>query len=280
MDWIKSKSILILALLLTNLILVYSVMDSRKTFDDKEGKEVASWQEVAALAKQKQITVGKEPDFYKAKLPGVRLEYQMYDPDQIAQNLMGTYTVKLGKYTSSLGEEMTLENGNKLLYAKSIPKADKHTLPLDLSMAQIKAERFLNDVQFSSADMVLWHVQQQDELTTVIFRQYYKNLFLDDAYMAITFQGDQIAKFERKWFNPPEDLNYTRNIISPSKALFMAMDTLYEAGDEPPIEIKALELGYRLDSSSLVSSVKAGEASPYWRILTTSGKVYYIEAQY
>lgn len=280
MDWMKSKSILILALILTNLVLVYSVMDSRKTFDDREGQAVASWQQVSEIAKQKQITIGKEPEFYKSQLSGVRLEYQMYDPDQIAQNLMGTYSVKLGKYTSNMGEEMTLENGNKLLYAKSIPKADNNPVPLDLSMAQIKAERFLNDVQFSSADMVLWHVQQQGDLTTVIFRQYYKNLFLDDAYMAVTFQGDQITKFERKWFNPPEDLNYKRNIISPSKALFMAMDTLYEAGEKPPLEIKALELGYRLDSSSLVSSVKAGEASPYWRILTTSGKVYYIEAQY
>lgn len=280
MDWIKSKSILILALVLANLVLVYSVMDSRKAFDGNVSHEAESWKQVVAIANQKQVRILEAPAYFKESLPGVRLEYQMYDPDQIAQNLMGTYTVRLGKYTNNMGEEMTLENGNKLLYAKNIPSEGANVNALDINMAKIKAERFLDDVQFSSADMMLWNVQQQDQLTMVIFRQYYKNLFLDDAYMAVTFQGDQIVKFERKWFNPPEDLNYTRKIITPSKALFMAIDTLYEANDLPPIEIKALELGYRLDSSSLVSSVKAGEASPYWRVLTSSGKVYYIEAQY
>jgi regulatory protein YycI of two-component signal transduction system YycFG len=279
-DWTKSKSILILALVLTNFILIYSVIDSRKAFDEQVERESEAWVQVLDLAKEKQIKISEEPVYYLKTLTGVRLEYQMYDPEQIAKNLMGSYTVKLGKYTSNSGEEMTLENGNKLLYAKNIPKAVPAKKALDSNSAKMRAERFLNDIQFSSADMQFWNVQQQDQITTVIFRQYYKKLFLDDAYMAVTFQGDQIVKFERKWFNPPEDLKYTRKIISPSKALFMSIDMLLTSGEKAPIEIKSLELGYRLDSSSLVSSVKAGEASPYWRILTQTGKVYYIEAQY
>lgn len=279
MDWKKSKLILILALLVTNLALIYNLMDSYRFFDNPVDHESEAWQQVLEIARQKQIDFNQPSVYYDKTLAGVRLEYQMYDPGQIAQNLLGPYTVVLGKYRSDSGEEMTLENGNKLLYAKNIPKGSETDQAIDPSVAKIKAEQFLNDIQFSSADMEFWHVQRQDNLTTVIFRQYYRNLFLDDAYMAVTFQGSQVAKFERKWFNPPEDLNYTRNIIPPSKALFMTLDTLAEAGEIAPFEIKSLELGYRLDSSSLVSSVKAGEASPYWRVLTESGNVYYIEAQ-
>lgn len=279
MDWTKSKSILMIALLLTNLILVFSLLDSYQVFDNKVDHEDKAWEQVLQVGKQKQISFNQPTILYSDTLEGVRLEYQMYDPEQIAQNLLGSYTVVLGRYRSDTGDEMTLENGNKLLYAKNVPKDQSSSQPLDGSVAKIKAEQFLNDIKFSSADMAFWDVQKKGSLTTVIFRQYYNKLFLDDAYMAVTFQGIQVVKFERKWFNPPENLSYTRKIIRPSKALFMALDTIVEAGEKTPLEIKALELGYRLDSNSLVSSVKAGEASPYWRVLTESGKVYYIEAQ-
>ncbi len=279
MDWTKSKSILMIALILTNFILLYGVMDSKHAFDNNFDHEAESWSEVIEIGKQKQITFDQPPVYYSNTLQGIRLEYQMYNTEQIAQNLLGTYMVNLGRYQNKLGDEMIFENGNKLLFTKNNSKNPIVSQDLDQSVAKIKAEQFLSDIQLSSADMFFWNVEKGNGLTTVIFRQYYKKLFLDDAYMAVTFQGSKVIKFERKWFNPPEILNYSRKIIQPSKALFMAFDSVQQAGETVPIKIKYLELGYRLDSSALVSSIKAGEASPYWRVLTDKGKVYYIKAQ-
>lgn len=279
MDWIKSKSILIIALLLTNFILLLNVLDSRHTFDTKSVTEDEEWGRVLQIASDKGVKLLKEDLVYKEVLSGVRLEYQVYDPEQIATNFLGIHELVLGKYTNTQGDEMTLENGNKLLYAKNIQNLDTKS-PMDVETAKTKADQFLNDIQFASADMRFWDVRQSDGVTTVIYRQYYEDLFLDDAYMAVTFKGSQISTFERKWFNPPEILTYTRKIIAPSKALFLATDKVREGvGKDKKVEIESMELGYRLDSSSLVSSVKAGEASPYWRILTDQGMVYYIEAQ-
>ncbi len=278
MDWMKSKSILLLALLLTNLILLWNVIDSRHTFESKKADEAKEWKKVVSLANQRQIDLQDSSAlYYVSDLSGVRLEYQMYDAEQIANRLLGNSSVLLGKYSNGTGDQLTLENGNKLLYAKNIPMALKEK-GLSAEEAKKKADQFIEDSGFASADMKLWDIKQAEETTTVIYRQYYQRLFLDDAYMAVTFKGAQMSTFERKWFNPPEHLNYSRNIIPPSKALFLALDQVQGIGKEKR-SIKAFELGYRLDSSSLVSSVKAGEASPYWRVLMDTGDVYYVEAQ-
>lgn len=277
MDWIKSKSILLIALLLTNVILFWNVLDSRHTFETKMDEEVDAWAKVKHIAALRGVSLTSDdiPN-YVHSLRGVRLEYQAYDAETIAKQLLGVSNLALGKYINEAGDYMTLENGNKLMYARNIQKVNKLE-PLDASQAKIKADQFLNDIAFASGDMRFWDIKRSEAMTTVIYRQYSDTLFLDDAYMAVTFKGDQIMTFERKWFNPPEHLEYSRTIIPPSKALFMALDQI-PASKEGHI-VKALELGYRLDSSSLVSSVKAGEASPYWRVLLDTGEVYYIEAQ-
>lgn len=278
MDWIKSKSILILALLLTNFILLFNVLENRYTFDTKSVEEDDQWKQVKNIVEGKKVHLVSDEIVYKEVLAGVRLEYQVYEAEQIATNLLGTHELALGKYTNTKGDQMTLENGNKLMYAKSI--LDSEIKMLDANSAKTKADEFLNDMQFSSADMRFWDLRQAEGVTTVIYRQYYEGLFLDDAYMAVTFRGSEISTFERKWFNPPETLSYTRRIIPPSQALFLAADLVREhVKSDEEVVIEALELGYRLDSSSLVSSVKAGEASPYWRVLTESGRVIYVEAQ-
>lgn len=278
MDWIKSKSIVILALLLTNFILLFNVLESRYTFNTKAVNEDAQWEQVKAIVKDKNVHLASDEITYREELVGVRLEYQVYESEQIATNLLGSHDLALGKYTNLKGDQMTLENGNKLMYAKSIQNPETNLI--DGNMAKTKADQFLNDMQFSSADMKFWDLRQGEGITTVIYRQYYEGLFLDDAYMAVTFKGNQVSTFERKWFNPPEKLSYVRKIIKPSQALFLAADLVRErAKNDEEVVIEALELGYRLDSSSLVSSVKAGEASPYWRVLMENGQVIYIEAQ-
>lgn len=278
MDWMKSKSILLLALLLTNLVLLWNVLESRHVFESTKANEADEWQRVLTLSDQRQIELqNKEAVYYISNLSGVRLEYQMYDAEQIASRLLGVNSVLLGKYSNASGDQLTLENGNKLLYAKNIQTTtDKSNF--DIEEAKRRANQFLEDSGFASADMKLWDTKQSGDTTTVIYRQYYEQLFLDDAYMAVTFKGKQMSTFERKWFNPPEHLNYSRQIMPPSKALFLALDQI-QVKPEEKRTIKAFELGYRLDSSSLVSSVKAGEASPYWRVLMDTGDVYYVEAQ-
>ncbi len=279
MDWIKSKSILIIALLLTNAILIFNLFDLQQIFYNTTEGPTNPWEEVLKIARGKQVTLIQETVDSPKVLQGLRLEYQMYSPEQVAQSLLGNFTVVLGKYRNEIGDEMTLENGNELLYAKSIPKVNISAAPLTNESAKDKAEEFLKDIQFSSADMKYWAIETAEGQSTVVYRQYYKGLFLDDAYMRITFKGNQISSFERKWFNPPEVLDYERAIISPSKAVFLVLDSLSEAEEPVPVTITQMELGYRLDTDTLVSSVKSGDASPYWRFLTDSGRVYYIEAQ-
>lgn len=279
MDWIKSKSILIIALLLTNAILIFNLFDLQQVFNPTTEGSENPWEEVLKIARGKQVTLKQGTVISPETLQGMRLEYQMYNPEQVAQSLLGNFTVILGKYRNEIGDEMTLENGNELLYAKSIPKVNMNATPLTVESAKDKAEQFLKDIQFSSADMEYWSIETVEDQSTVVYRQYYKGFFLDDAYMRITFTGNQISGFKRKWFNPPEVLDYQRSVISPSKALFLVLDALNEAEEPVPVTITQMELGYRLDTDTLVSSVKSGDASPYWRFLTDSGHVYYIEAQ-
>lgn len=279
MDWIKSKSIMIVALILTNAILIFYLADFQSVINDKANSAANPWTEVIKIARGKQVTLKQESVSGPSSLQGMRLEYQMYDPEQVAQSLLGNFTVVLGKYKNDLGDEVTLENGNELLYAKSIPKVYTSTTALTDEIAKKKAEQFLKEIQYSSADMKYWSIDKSNDQLTVVYRQYYKGFFIDDAYMRVSFKGNQISGFERKWFNPPEALEYNREIISPSKALFLVLDKLGQADEPLPVTIVQMELGYRLDTDTLVSSVKSGDASPYWRFLTDSGHVYYVEAQ-
>lgn len=278
MDWQKTKSILIAALIITNLILFYSIYDSKTLFSRQVVNGQEEWVKVIELIREKSVHYNGErvegPDIMK----GVKLEYQIYDPEDMAYRLLGDFEIDTGIYKGEAGGQVTLEGGNKLIYTKQgKPNKGSKVILKDEEAIRL-ADSFLDKAMLTSSDARLWDIARDNELVSIIYRQYDKELFLDDAFMTITLEGNEIIKFERKWFNASVELDYERKIIKPAKALYRAVDQMLLSGEEQPVVVEKLELGYRLDSSTLVTSVKSGEASPYWRLLTKNGNVYYIEA--
>lgn len=278
MDWQKTKSILILALVATNLILIFNIWGSKSLFADKPNVDSDEWKKVIELIREKSVHYNGGSVLAPEMLKGIKLEYQMYDAEDIAYRLLGNYTEDTGRYKSADGSEVTLELGNKLIYTAKAKPGIGERKPLTDEAAKQLSEAFLAKAMLISSDAKLWDITREGNLTSVIYRQYEDKLFLDDAYMTITLKGNEVVRFERKWFNSSFALDYERQIIHPAKALYRAADQILESGETKPVIIEKLELGYRLDSTSLVTSVKSGEASPYWRVLTKTGNVYYIEA--
>lgn len=76
------------------------------------------------------------------------------------------------------------------------------------------------------------------------------------------------------------NLKTSKVIESPSKALFRLLPEIDSSETiERPVKIVSMDLGYRLVSNILTINFQEGEPSPYWRFMTSSGDVVYIEAQ-
>jgi hypothetical protein len=246
--------------------------------------------EIANSSMQKSLNLLAENDIYldddipknTHNTPKVELTYQVHSHDMLINKFLnGSYDYSNGVYEDREGNKLKIIFDKDISFIKSsdiVKDESSYKDELTKEELRILAMDYISEIGFESTDMLYWKTEKREDLYTVKFKQSFSEFFLDKTYMNVVISKGEVIKFERLWFNPPR--MYTKNIdiIPPAKALYLFNDMEKDGDELIPVRIVKLELGYKLDSSSLVTSVRSGEASPYWRILTDVGNEYYIEA--
>lgn len=274
MDWSKTKSILIIGLILTNIILSLYLFSSDNLFSKGDISEDQSLKEVITILEKNNIYINMKSVNYYRIIQDLELEYEHYDVEALSEKfLTGDIIIDENKISSS-NKYIEVISDIEFIYGDS-SEISKNILVDEKEASQI-ANRFITSIGFGLDDKYLYNSITEGNQITLIYKQNYNNFFLEDTYMNVTISGDSVVAFNRKWFNVKNVYENNRRVIAPSKALFLFMEK-FEKSDEKIIIID-ISFGYKLDTGVINSSVASGDAFPYWRIRTESDKIYFIEA--
>ncbi len=241
MDWTKAKSILIVALLITNLFLLatYTVVKA-----DNGPTEEELHAETIALLEQKQIYVKGSLPTQHEKMPVLMVEYDRPDPEILRQRL----------------EEQTPMDGE---YGS---RSDI------LKMT----EAFLKSCDLWDANVVLNKIEQEESTIRVFYRNEYNGIPVEDSYIICTVEGGVVTEVDRLWLRPVGLGKSKKATVSASAAL---IDLMRSKNERATILVESMEIVYWLNPSDYEGETAISDtALPAWKVTYNGGQNMHVPA--
>ncbi|MCG8484345.1 MAG: two-component system regulatory protein YycI [Clostridia bacterium] len=242
MDWTKAKTILIIALILTNIVL------SVNLFIDKSEEELISKQTIADTLKilwDREIYVFCEVPNTIEELPVLNVEYDHIDSKAIDEMIENQDTVK--QYN------LTKEEVVKI------------------------AEDFLNQNNLLNENTKLEPIKKEGNEYTLIYKNYYKDTLLEECSMICVIKNGKIVSIDRIWLKPIDE-GPTKKRTIPATTALLKFASLRE-GQEKFTSITDISLVYWLKTSLYSRETTTKDtARPAWRIYYDDGETEYILA--
>ncbi len=274
MEWSKTKSILIIGLILTNIILALYLFSSDSLFSKGDVSEDQSLKEVIAILEKNNIFINMDSVNYYRVIQDLELEYEGYDIDLLSSKALDYDIIFDQNKAYSLDKSIEIISDIEFAYLDhEIIEGEE---VIDISLAYDIAEGFISKLGFNTESKYISNTSVDENGVSITYKQNYNNFFLEDTFMTLTIRGDRVVSFNRKWFDIKNVYDNNRRVIAPSKALFIFMDKTSDLDEK--IVVEDISFGYKLDTGVINSNVASGDAFPYWRIITESDKIYFIEA--
>ncbi|QIB27921.1 two-component system regulatory protein YycI [Caloranaerobacter azorensis] len=278
MDWSKAINILIIAFLITNLILVYVLVDNKR--DDSAYLTIKEEfiREVKKLLLQKGIKI--ESDIPKAvpSLPLLTIEYEIQNPEKLAEKLLGNYSKDV------VNGEILYKNGNKTLQIidnKKIIYKNNSSIKiydeLDKNIVVSIAENFIKNNDFTEDDYELTDYSFNGKSYFLRYTKKSKDMLLEKSYMIFEIDNTGIKRFERLWFDFVKTSERKVTISSAPESLLrlLTMEDVYGK------TIVQIDLCYYFDpvkhgTGDWKKTLK-GQAGPAWRVKFNDGTLVFID---
>ena len=241
MDWSKTKNILIVALIATNIFLLFTYI----TKNEKEAS-IADMEVLASVLEERNVFVETEIPEYEDKLPAITLTYSDKS-EQIVEALReNTYVLDNGPHSGEVAHEEM-------------------------------AVKCLKDCGLYSDDIAFAYVEkEEDGITIARFENMYKDMVIGGSYVDVTFKDGEIVDVSKQFVSVEAASKRKLGIISPEEALLVLMS---EKAQEEAVRIAGIELVFWINDSSFESAgLVSDTAFPAWEMTTRDGEVYYIEA--
>lgn len=247
MDWSKAKNILIVALLITNLVLLGAIYHTR---DHSDAKDVEHMKEdTVLLLREHDIYVREDliPDRIQ-RMPVLSVRYRTVETDAIAQAIE--------------------KSGVSLLPHASEKEYNKAADEL-LSAAGVSCEHFMHR-----------DVQRQGDSVEVVYGVQYQGYSLDNARFSVIFQGGRPVSMGNSWVEVISMGKNKKWIMTASTALVKFMTSLRneEFSFKESIIVDEIRLVYWLEGYTDNIGVSEDTAVPYWCIRYNEDQWGYIPA--
>ena len=277
MDWTKTKTILIIALTLTNLVLGLFLFSQKRQEAVRWNNEKEALLDMRQVLEERDIYLGSNVTFEDEKAIILEVAYQVFDPLVEGERFLKN-AYQLDDNIVSKGLEKVVINDALLQYINE--NYEEESLTITENEAAEQGRTYLKTIGFWEDGVYLAEINKDTRSYELTYKQLYDNKFVENSYMRLKVVNQGIQELERKWFDIVRVDKTPVAIIPASKALFYLIDKLYNEDPDRRSEvyIQSVDLGYRLDTSVFSSPIYSGEVSPFWRIKTESGNEFFIKA--
>lgn len=240
MDWTKAKTILIVALLVTNLVLAGAYLFQNMRFEDEAEMQDGTIKLLAA----KNIYLKTEIPEEQPRMPKLTVRFDTINEDDV----------------------------NELIASQvSLPETELS----DENLIAITTQ-FIKDCGLMTENVTFHSIERAEDEIKVTYKNYIENVAIEESYILCTLKDGKIVEFRRFWLDPVEVSNSEKEVMPARAALVKFMSE--NAGDEP-IYIQNISLVFWLDSSAFnAESPVTDTAFPAWKILYNDNKVRYVTA--
>lgn len=241
MDWTKAKNILIVALIVTNLVLIFAYAKSPDKSHEVDREAIFSYMETKNIFIDAEIPVGQK------KMSVVEVSHSGENARVVSREIKGWEVIAK--------KERTDEN------------------------LQEKTEEFLIRCNFDRETVKLKSISRFEDQIIVEYKNQLGNIPVEQSYMIFTIENGKLVDFQRKWLDIL-DLNKTKQAVIPSEdALMKFTQDMNNAGNNEKITVEKMELVYWLDYKSIEGETpKADTALPAWKITYNGETVTYVPA--
>lgn len=281
MEWSKTKSIIIIALILTNIIVGYFYwQEVRQEMTQSMGEQV---KRLESIFSRSGLDIEKLEPLTVSQLPKIGLSLQRVSLEQF----------QIEGYKASLQNEFTL------LLSKGVTRADQVSLEKPAASLEegsednsnLEIEETLRREAIAAVD--LWLAQKLNVFTDyhlvnalwseegilLYYGQRYQGYFVEGSYMTVVYRDGEVVSLQRRWYDVEEIDGQTIEICSYPMALYRLLDQmLLGATSELKQAFVSVDLGYKLESNAFDTVIESGDGSPYYRFKTAEGKTYLVEA--
>lgn len=278
MDWSKAINILIIAFLITNLILVYVLIDNKRDESAYLTVKEEFIKEVKELLSQKGIKIDADIPKTIPSLPLLTIEYEILDPEKLAEKLLGDYSTEIvnGEILYKKGNE-TLEviENKKIIYKNDSSIKIYNELNKDIVVSI--AENFITNNDFAQNDYKLTDFSFDGNRYILRYTKKNKDILLEKSYMIFEIDNTGIKRFERLWFNFVKT-NERKITISAAPESLLRLLTMEDVYSKTIVDIS---LCYYFDpikhgARDWKKTLK-GQAGPAWRIKFSDGTLIFID---
>lgn len=273
MDWSKAKTILIVAFLITNILLVAVLLSSQRQVETttKDG----FIEDVTKLLNNKNISIDTEIPRAIPSLNILTVEYEMLDSYEVNKNYFNgkgkIQSQDNGKTGIIYNDEYILIIRKKILSYENKKQENKYK-DLDNEKAKSIAVKFLEDRNYDTSDMLLSYIKNEGNVYYLEFSKLYKDKYLENANTIVEIDSRGVRKLERRWLRALSEGETPIYISTAPKAILslLGMEEVYGK------TIKDISLCYYFDPVKQKyvqesQDPRRGNTSPAWRVLFDDG---------
>ena len=201
MNWQKAKTVLLIALLVTDIFLAGVLLVDQKRIAPREDS-IAFHRETKKLLEKNGITLAASIPKDGEHLPILDVEYE----HDTADNWNARMFQGKGKITTDRDQYLTIEGDHAKLKVTDnrhlIYTAD-HTSnrSLEQKEAEQVAKSFLEKRKFSTRDMQLVTAEQEGNRWQLTYTCMYNDRHVESTYTEVDILGDAVVKMDRLWVN-------------------------------------------------------------------------------
>lgn len=273
MDWSKAKTILIVALLFTNILLGYVLLFNQDIADATVEDDFI--ENSIQLLNKKNIDVNTLLPTTSEDLFGLVVEYEIQDPLEINNNFFqgkGNIEVKGEglQIISYEDESLTIVN-DKLIIYENKPREKVYAINSEEEAAGI-ARDFLNDRGISTSDMEISFAKKIGNQYDIEFTKLFDGNYIEATFTNLHLDNRGVVKMERNWLNMKE-LGTTPIEISSAPKSILALLSMKEVYGKT---ISDISLCYYFDPEMQSYDIdpietQQGTTIPAWRVQFEDG---------
>ena len=201
MNWEKAKTVLIVALLITDLFLAGVLYADRMRVAPAENA-AAFHRETKELLKDAGIALEAEIPKDGSSLPILDVAYETDTTDNLNQR----FFQGKGRVAEDDDQRLVLRTARGQLKVlderRLIYEADAASNAfLNEKEAEKKALDFLAERGFSTDDIALYYSEVAGNRRKLMFTKTYKNNYVESAYTEIDLVGDKVVRMDRLWID-------------------------------------------------------------------------------
>lgn len=278
MDWSKAKTILIIAFIITNIFVLYVIMDEKPADEPTVSKEFIA--NVEQLLKDKGINIDTDIPTDIPHLNSVIVEFETADAQQLNKdyfNNKGIIEYKQNiKEIKKKNESILVINDRLIMYENK--REEEVYKDLDEDKAIEISKQFINNGNFNTSDMKLTFIKEENGVFFIEYSKIYDDILVERTFTNLQVDKRGVKRFERQWLNTKELGKVDIYISTAPKALLTLLD-MQEGYDKT---ITDISLCYYFDPErheylQEPGKAKQGKAIPAWRIQFNDGYKIFID---